>query len=147
MEGEKGMALEDFVYMCEKCRRQFLCKREGIPREKCSKCEGKVIPTNLTAEEMWLIERTSEDPIFIDAMIELKKNNIIEYQTRISQFRAQAKAEGCYDTPTPKPKCPKCGSTSLATTNRGYSLVWGFVGSGQPMNVCQNCGHKWKIKK
>lgn len=41
-------------------------------------------------------------------------------------------------------KCPKCGSTSIATTNRGYSLLTGFIGSGKPMNVCQKCGHKWK---
>lgn len=41
-------------------------------------------------------------------------------------------------------RCPKCGSTSIATTNRGYSLVWGFVGSGKPMNVCQKCGYRYK---
>lgn len=42
------------------------------------------------------------------------------------------------------PKCPKCGSTSIATVNRGYSIVWGFIGSGKPINVCQRCGHKFK---
>lgn len=44
------------------------------------------------------------------------------------------------------PSCPKCGSTSIATVNRGYSIVWGFIGSGTPNNVCQMCGYKWKIK-
>jgi len=49
------------------------------------------------------------------------------------------------DTRKPKiPCCPKCGSTSLATVNRGYSIVWGFFGSGTPINVCQACGHKFK---
>lgn len=42
------------------------------------------------------------------------------------------------------PKCPKCGATSIATINRGYSIVWGFLGSGKPVNVCQVCGHKFK---
>ena len=42
------------------------------------------------------------------------------------------------------PKCPKCGSTYISTVNRGYSVVWGFIGSGKAMNVCQKCGHKWK---
>lgn len=41
-------------------------------------------------------------------------------------------------------KCPKCGSTVISTVNRGYSVVWGFIGSGDARNVCQKCGHKWK---
>lgn len=47
----------------------------------------------------------------------------------------------------PKPHCPRCGSTSIGTTTRGYSFWTGFLGSGTPMNVCQNCGHKWKPGK
>ena len=42
------------------------------------------------------------------------------------------------------PCCPKCGSTSIATINRGYTLTWGFLGSGKPVNVCQACGFKFK---
>lgn len=42
------------------------------------------------------------------------------------------------------PICPKCGSTAIATINRGYSIVWGFLGSGKPVNVCQVCGHEFK---
>ena len=41
-------------------------------------------------------------------------------------------------------KCPRCGSTQIATTNRGYSFYTGFLGSGSPRNVCQKCGYKWK---
>lgn len=44
----------------------------------------------------------------------------------------------------PSVRCPKCGSTSIGTVNRGYSLFSGFVGSGSPRNVCQRCGYKWK---
>ena len=44
-------------------------------------------------------------------------------------------------------KCPKCGSTNIATINRGYSIVWGFLGSGNARNVCQACGHKFKPGK
>ena len=40
--------------------------------------------------------------------------------------------------------CPRCGSKSIATVNRGYSLFWGFLGSGKPVNVCQKCGYKYK---
>lgn len=46
-----------------------------------------------------------------------------------------------------KPRCPKCGSTSIGITNRGYSILFGLLGSGTPMNVCMSCGHRWKPKK
>lgn len=40
--------------------------------------------------------------------------------------------------------CPRCGSKSIATINRGFSLFWGFFGSGKPVNICQQCGFKFK---
>lgn len=43
-----------------------------------------------------------------------------------------------------KPHCPKCGSIYFSTTSRGYSIFTGFFGSGQPVNVCQKCGHRWR---
>ena len=42
--------------------------------------------------------------------------------------------------------CPKCGSPSIATGQRGFSLVSGFIGSNQTMNRCAKCGYKWKPK-
>lgn len=43
-------------------------------------------------------------------------------------------------------KCPKCGSTAISTGARGFSIVTGFLGSGQTANRCGNCGYKWKPK-
>ena len=43
--------------------------------------------------------------------------------------------------------CPKCSSTSVVTGQRGYSMIWGFVGSNRTMNRCAKCGHKWEPKK
>ncbi len=43
--------------------------------------------------------------------------------------------------------CPKCGGKNIATVNKGFSLLTGFLGSGKPMNVCQNCGYKWEPGK
>ena len=57
-----------------------------------------------------------------------------EYEAKRREYRAKG-----------IPTCPRCGSHSIATINRGYSIVSGFVGSGKPINVCQICGHKWKI--
>lgn len=55
--------------------------------------------------------------------------------------------------PTPRPStpanqvtCPKCGSVSITTEKRGFDLMWGFLGSEWvTYNVCQKCGHRWKI--
>ena len=41
-------------------------------------------------------------------------------------------------------KCPRCGSTAVTTGSRGYSLVWGFAGSGKTVNRCGKCGYSWK---
>ena len=45
-----------------------------------------------------------------------------------------------------KVSCPKCGSTSIATGQKGFSLVTGFIGSNKTMNRCANCGYKWMPK-
>lgn len=41
-------------------------------------------------------------------------------------------------------KCPRCCSTSISIGSRGYSLVWGFVGSNKTVNRCGKCGYTWK---
>lgn len=43
--------------------------------------------------------------------------------------------------------CPKCNSTNVVTGQRGYSMMWGFIGSNRTMNRCAKCGHKWEPRK
>ena len=128
-----------------------------IPRvgEKiCHFCnKGELVDSPLTYEEFDIIKTVSNyDRQFLEAMIKLKQEDIIEYQSRMSQFRvqyeqqqqqkqAQQQARQAQKTQI---KCPRCGSTSIATVNRGFSFWTGFIGSGSPRNVCQKCGHKWK---
>ena len=115
-------------------------------KSNCSFCNSKMIKTPLLVEEYVYITLISEDRDFIDAMIELKQKDIIEFKTKIAQFKVQVDAQEERERQEKnKPKCPKCGSTSLATVNRDYSFLTGFLGSGKPMNVCQSCGHKWKL--
>lgn len=42
--------------------------------------------------------------------------------------------------------CPKCGSTSVSTGARGFSIWTGFLGSGKTVNRCAKCGHTWQPK-
>ena len=82
----------------------------------------------------------------------IKPNNTYD-PTQFEQERAERLARERLDSKygsqqhSNAVRCPKCGSYSVATTNRGYSLLTGFIGSGSPRNVCQKCGYKWKPGK
>lgn len=106
-------------------------------------CKMEKVP--ISCDEYCIISRISRDINFLEAMIKLKETDIIEYESRMAQFRTQAaQQESGKAINDNKPKCPKCGSKSIATTNRGFSIITGFIGSGSPRNVCQSCGYKWK---
>lgn len=143
------MALTDEVWICsnKKCKYAWYVKPGDKPSvDICNKCGSEITKIPLTVEEYAYITLISEDRDFIDAMIELKQKDIIEFKTKIAQFKVQIDAQEERERQEKnKPKCPTCGSTSLATVNRGYSFLTGFLGSGKPMNVCQSCGHKWKL--
>ncbi len=110
--------------------------------------EQQLIKMSMTCEEFEILRYVSNDPLFMKAMDELKQKDIIEYQSRMSQFRTQVEQQKqINDIEQNQPKCPKCGSTNIGVANRGYSLLTGFIGSGKSMNVCQNCGYKWDPKK
>ncbi len=62
----------------------------------------------------------------------------------------------------PTVACPKCGSTSITTTKKGYAagdaccgaillgplgLLCGATDANKLSNVCQKCGHSWELKK
>lgn len=54
-----------------------------------------------------------------------------------------------YDSSTPEGQicCPRCGSTEYHAGSRGFSLLTGFVGSGQTVLTCLHCGHRWEPGK
>ena len=54
----------------------------------------------------------------------------------------QVKETGLYKKYQPL-TCPRCGSTAVTTGSRGYSIVWGFAGSGKTVNRCGKCGYTW----
>lgn len=82
--------------------------------------------------------------------LETYQRKVIEMEDRNREYLAKLEQEKAQRTAVKAAapvKCPKCGSTSIATVNRWYSIVWGFIGSGKPMNVCQKCGYKFDPKK
>ncbi len=160
------MALE--ARICPKCGSKGLVPMEAD--KKCF-CGGDKIVFNVTEDEYIkmsdyeknkMIEEMNIQPLIskedartiynvthsteiIDAMIELKQKDIIEYGLKLAQFKNQLEQRNQVNQQEQNQvHCPRCGSTNITAGQRGYSLLTGFVGSGSTVNRCANCGHKWK---
>lgn len=152
---------EECMDFCPKCKSTNIeCVKDRIcldcgsawywhssTSKKCIKCGSEnttdeIDDYNCKMDDYLLLFNISHDGNFILQMLKLKNDDPIEYELKMAQFREIAERKKADES---KPRCPKCGSTSIATVNKGYSLLTGFLGSGKPMNVCQSCGHKWKI--
>ena len=160
------MALE--ARICPKCGSKGLVPIEAD--EKCF-CGGTKIVFNVTKDEYikmsdyernqmieemdihplisdddaYLIYHVTHSTEIIDAMIELKQKDIIEYGLKLSQFKNQLEQKHQINQKeNNQVRCPRCGSTNITAGQRGYSLLTGFVGSGSTVNRCASCGHKWK---
>ena len=111
---------------------------------KCPLCgENTLVETNVTEEELDIIGNVSNyNRQLLDAMIDLKKKDIIEYELKMSQFRnavQQQKDREKQQEATLKPKCPKCGCTEFVPLRKKWSLFSGFATNKVDM-VCKNCG-------
>lgn len=150
------MALNNKVSFCPKCFKcTYLFEPNENPEEdaeyqNCEYCGAKMLHTKMTAEEKFLIEHISEDKDFFMAMLKLREDDIIEYQTKISAFRDKAKQDGCYDKPkqSNQPKCPTCGSTNIEKISAGKKMSGAFlfgIFSSDIRNTmhCKDCGAKW----
>lgn len=130
---------------------------ESAKNMKCPFCETVLIDTKLDIEDFSAIEIASnENRQLLEAMIELHNSDIIEYETKMCQFRTssketvnqwkqereQAKIQKQIEDNTPR--CPKCGSTAITSGARGVNWTWGIIGASKTVNRCGNCGHTWK---
>ena len=118
----------------------------------CPCCEKGILEDSpLTFEEFKIIDNVSDsDRQFLEAMIELKKNDPIEYQLKMSQFKANL---GQRESSKPKeednrPKCPTCGSTNLSKVSTmskaGSVFMWGlFSQKVKKTWHCNNCKYEW----
>ena len=114
----------------------------------CPYCNTPTQDSPITEEEFEIIDEASNsNRQFLEAMIKLKETDIIEYESRMSQFRSQVhqqKVAEKQESSKPKLTCPKCGSSEVTEGTRGFTLTTGFLGSGNFRYVCKRCGNKWK---
>ena len=111
----------DMLKLCKNCREKLEDPFYGyisfVDEEdfECPICRNKLINTNITIEDYQVIDNVSDDVTFLEAMIELKKNDPIEYQLKMSQFKANL---GQQESNKPKEEdnkvhCPYCNSTNV----------------------------------
>lgn len=140
------------VRYCERCKAFFGGGAFKIV-DSCIYCEGDVIERNISCDDVDVLYEVTPIDNFetvVEAMISLKEKDVIEYELKMSQFRnqvGQQKQIKAQLKPSNLPKCPRCGSTAITAGQRGWNLMWGFIGSSDTVNRCSNCGHKWKPRK
>ncbi len=113
--------------------------------EKNKMIEDMNIHPLISKDDALTIYNVTRSTEIIDAMIELKQKDIIEYGLKLAQFKNQLDQKRQVNQQEKNQVCcPKCGSTNITAGQRGYSLVTGFIGSGSTVNRCAKCGYKWK---
>ena len=118
----------------------------------CPSCKKGVLEDSIiTYEELEIIQDVSDsDRQFLEAMIELKKNDPIEYQLKMSQFKANLKQQEKSKKVEEdnRPKCPNCHSTNIKAitgTERAMSIM-GLGIFSKKINKsfkCLNCKYTW----
>ena len=113
----------------------------------CPYCNNKLVDTLITENEFNLIEDVSDsDRQFLEAMIELKKNDPIEYQLKMSQFKANLKQQVSSKVEEDnKVHCPYCNSTNVnkisGLSKAGSIAMFGiFSRKVHKQWHCNNCG-------
>lgn len=87
---------------------------------------NKLADTSISENEFDLINDISDsDRQFLEAMIDLKKKDPIEYQLKLSQFKTQLQQQESNKRieEDNKPKCPTCGSTNIEKYHLGRKLL------------------------
>lgn len=126
-----------------------LVPKEGLTI--CPACKKGILEDSvLTHDEFNLIEDVSDsDRQFLEAMIDLKEKDPIEYQLKMSQFKANLKQqENSKVKEDNTPKCPNCHSTNIqkiSGTKRWFSTgLFGLASSDIGKSICcKKCGYKW----
>ena len=112
-------------------------------------CNGNAIECNISCEDLDIIEDISNDNDFIQAMIDLKEKDIIEYNLKMSQFRSQLqqqKSSNIQNDTTPR--CPNCHSSNIQKIGGleragSVAMLGAFSKKINKSFKCKSCGYTW----
>ena len=153
------------LLFCQNCRNNMTPEFYGYwgggysPKlgKKCIFCkECDMVELNFDVEDYWVIRNISSDVNFLEAMIKLHDEDIIEFESRMSQFRAndewyQKQHSLNTDSQIVKnniPKCPNCNSTNIKPIGTGERIasVTMFGIFSKKINKsykCLDCKYTW----
>ena len=127
-------------------------KLENIDElDECPECLCPLNKENIsTIPDGGWVKAISTDENFMKAMTELYENDPIEYQLKMSQFKASLKQQENSKKVEDdnKPKCPNCHSTNIKAIT-GTERVMSIMGLGifsKKINKsfkCLNCKYTW----
>lgn len=151
---EHGLKDTNKKMICPKCAHMYA----GFGDEsdpiylKCRFCNVPIIQTNITLDDFYdIYGKPNATEIEKELANQYGGNQFSQeaYEHRLHIIAMENNKQKIGNSQgvehnSNTPKCPKCGSTAIEATQKGYSLLTGFIGSGKTMNYCKNCGHKWK---
>lgn len=138
------------VKYCPKCQEYY---GGGVFKmcEECLYCKGDLVELNIDKDNFNILYKISSDNNFLQAMIDLKDKDPIEFQLKMSQFRTQVNQTKAIEEQKQNanvPKCPTCGSTNIEKISFGKKAFGGalfgiFSSDVRKTMHCKNCGYKW----
>lgn len=135
-----------FCSYCDKCKQFKWCN-------PCPVCKQELQQFPIDGRD--LLEITlfcNDDKDFVDAMIKLHEENIIDYQIKLKEItkinEQEIEEEYRKQEQANLPKCPTCGSTNIrkiGSVERGTSIVAFGIFSKKINKTfkCGNCGYTW----
>ncbi len=134
---------------CKKCKQIMgACTPESLIHT-ANNCNGELEILNISEDDFDVLCDISYDNDFLQAMIDLKEKDIIEYNLKMSQFKSQLEQQKSNKSQNDStPKCPHCKSTNIkpiSTLNRGASIaMWGIFSKKINKSFeCLNCKYTW----
>lgn len=140
--------MNEIIKKCDKCG-DIAVYTSTYNIHKENNCNGNLIETSLSYDDFCVLCDISEDNAFLQAMIDLKEKDIIEYNLKMSQFKSQLEHQKSSKVQNSnQPKCPTCGSTNvekISVTKKAFgSAMFGIFSSDVRNSMhCKNCGAKW----
>ena len=143
--------MDGIIKKCDKCG-DIAAYTSSYNIHQENNCNGNLIETSLHYDDFWILCNISDDNDFLQAMIDLKEKDIIEYNLKMSQFKTQLEQQKSAREKVKtdnRLKCPTCGSAKVIRIPGLSKATWvalqGVYSIGKISKTfqCMNCGYKW----